>query len=187
MDTENTASKEECEKICQNNARCNAYAISEFEANCILYDNDRSNLPVKFNNYILYVLRLMEKDGYYVHKTDYYKLFTKRMTAHRAAEYCKNKEQGTLATVKSEKVNNLLLARIVEHNVWTAFIGVSDIEKEEDWRYADGSEVDYSNWSTSGGKWPSVRRDCAIITITGEWKHADCWHKDFFICQIPMF
>ncbi|KAK3879631.1 hypothetical protein Pcinc_015816 [Petrolisthes cinctipes] len=100
MDTENTASKEECEKICQTNPRCNAFAISEFEANCILYDNDRSNLPVKFNNYILYVLRLMEKDGYYVHKTDYYKLFTQRMTAHRAAEFCKQKEQGMLATVK---------------------------------------------------------------------------------------
>ncbi|KAG7154141.1 C-type lectin lectoxin-Lio3-like [Homarus americanus] len=182
------STKTECESVCSKNLECNGYAINILEKKCVLYNvKPGGTKPVQYNGYNLYILKRTEEDGYYVYGTDYIKLMIERQTPVIASKICAQ-DGGHLVSVNNKKLNNMLYNMMVKHNIWTAIIGVSDLESEGDWKYADGSSLSYTNWDWNGF-WPRKDLDCAVITITpeGSWRHASCWTLDYYFCQIPMF
>ncbi|XP_071525438.1 collectin-10-like [Panulirus ornatus] len=178
--------QKECHNKCVQDSLCNAYAISEFERWCVMYNITVGNVPVKNTGYNLYVKRRTEAEGFYLYGTQYIRFMTKqRKNGFEAREIC-TRNGGRLPSVRKQDLNDMLMNLLIKHSVWDALIGVSDFEKEGDWKYEEGDPVGFTNWHWRG-MWPRNDLNCAIITIDGTWKHTNCWAQNYFFCQIPIF
>lgn len=188
LETITVLNRETCEVACVESKTCNGFAVSVFERKCRLYDVQAGTPPVKNNGYVLYIKKKTREEGYYDIGTQYLKLMYTRTNAKDAAKICA-KEKGLLVSVRNKEIEHLLWELMIDHSVWSAYIGVSDEEEEGVWKYSDTGPVTYSNWDWNG-MWPREDLNCALIVNTQDgavWKHATCWENNFFFCQIPMF
>jgi hypothetical protein len=82
---------------------------------------------------------------------------------------------GHLASVTSKEDQDFLTA---EHKGF--WIGASNLEDFETWRWEDGSLWNYTNW---GYKQPSYRGNCAWVTWSNKWEVQDCSRMKTFYCK----
>ena len=75
------------------------------------------------------------------------------------------------------------------------WIGLSDADNEDDWKWTDGTELDldeYKNWRESQPDNYHDNEDCVVIVMTpsyphysGKWADLSCSKKRKYICENP--
>ena len=91
-------------------------------------------------------------------------------------------EQGHLASVTSEEVNDYMLRSVGQRKVW---IGANDRTKEGSWEWTDSSSFQFEDWSPGQ---PSKQRseNCVELYNTNEhqqgWNDLDCEAPLNFVC-----
>ncbi|XP_066983746.1 uncharacterized protein [Macrobrachium rosenbergii] len=189
MQTVNIMAPEDCLKYCYKHPTCDAYAVSAFERKCRMYELVPGVPPVKNNGYRIYIRMKTEDDGYYTYGTTYLKVSTTRMNALDAAKAC-GRENGNLAAIKNDDMDQMIWNIMWDMKIWKAFIGVRRPSYDMPWEYSDGTKVgDEGKWDWNG-QWPRKNYNCAMTQLTEDepfWRHTDCWEKNYFVCQIPIF
>ena len=100
-----------------------------------------------------------------------------------AAEVWCRKQGGHLAMPKSRAENYALKHLNLIHNN-EFYIGITDFEYEDEYRWLDGSYLrgDQSLWGTDEpDNW--YDEDCAVLMQNGHWGDRDCDERHFFICE----
>lgn len=99
----------------------------------------------------------------------FYKVFYENTTWHDARRRCE-RMGGHLAIVES-KAEDEFLASISRSHVW---IGATDEEEEGQWRWIDGSSLEYSNWddgepNNAPGHAAGTHEDYLMISKYAKW------------------
>ena len=102
----------------------------------------------------------------------------------QAKEFCR-KSASSLTSVHSMEENQFIsaLARAkgAEKNFW---IGLSDIEKEGNWQWEDGSNWSFSNWIPKQPNNAKGNQDCVAISSSSEqWADDPCEMQRFVVCK----
>ena len=81
---------------------------------------------------------------------------------------------------------NIMLALVFETDFW---IGFDDKATEDEFVWADGSEVSYTNWGWGepndwGTQYGFAGEDCAYIRIyDGKWNDVNCIYNKQYACK----
>nr|KAG5696185.1 hypothetical protein BaRGS_021670 [Batillaria attramentaria] len=101
---------------------------------------------------------------------------------------------GHLAIIRDPATNQFLYDKLYHdlHYGGVVFIGLTDMRKEGDWRWVDGSAATYFNWAPQQNT-PLQHnvQDCVVMDTTagGKWKDYQCAdalfvkHEHSFICE----
>uniref|UniRef100_A0A3Q3A435 CD209 antigen-like protein E n=1 Tax=Kryptolebias marmoratus TaxID=37003 RepID=A0A3Q3A435_KRYMA len=85
---------------------------------------------------------------------------------------CRNKEADLVVVDGTEEQR--FLSTLTKKSAW---IGLTDKEKEGSWKWTDGSSLTLTNWKKSqpdnGGTW-STEEDCADLQENGLWNDLSC-------------
>ncbi len=120
-----------------------------------------------------------------------YKFFAEVLTWHRAKQRCEEMG-GHLAVISSAKedryIAQMAKKKIKSPNKMDGFwLGATDEVKEGNWKWIDGSELEYTNW---GDGQPNNKGGQEHYLLY--WLHGEKWsdqpdkseqHKAFFICE----
>lgn len=92
---------------------------------------------------------------------------------------------GHLATSTSAEKNAFLVSLIGGNTVW---LGGTDEEKEDSWRWVTGEEWSYINWNSnepndSGGEDNGIGEDYLELQSSGMWNDANAAATRFYICE----
>ena len=101
----------------------------------------------------------------------YYKLLNGCATWEEAKEYCE-RIGGYLSTITSQQENDFLFEYISSQGVDSAYFGMSDSEKEGEWKWVTGEKVNYANWNSNEPNAESSNEDYAMFYwkyTTGKW------------------
>ena len=124
-----------------------------------------------------------------------YKLFTSSKTWENAKKECEKWHAG-LVKVESREENDFIKTKLLptdkEENYW---IGLSDSDNENDWKWTDGTRLDldgYKNWRGHEPDNHNGNEDCvAIVRIStdpyhyGKWSDISCSLERKYICENP--
>ena len=115
-----------------------------------------------------------------------YRIFKEQLNWHNARAKCKL-HGGDLASVTSaeekEKIRKLLSS--FTNTVWL-WIGLNDIEKEEEFVWSDGSAYSYNNWNKNEPN-GNTAENCMFSDTSAKWYDSACSRTLFFICKIPVY
>jgi len=165
---------------------CDAFAFSSLHKICQIYQVNLTENYKDLDMYQLYVLEKSEDEGYHKIGRSYIKLYDELKTASEAQDFCRSLG-GNLPAVKTGAMQRLLTDLAIKHELFAAFVGITDEAKEGAWTYmSDGSPVTYHHWAWNG-EWYRRDLNCAYMRVDGFWKHTDCGDKLYFFCEIPMF
>ncbi|XP_068017227.1 collectin-10 isoform X3 [Melanerpes formicivorus] len=120
-----------------------------------------------------------------IRETDekFYYIVKEEKNYREALLHCRDRG-GTLAMPKDEVTNTLLADYISSSGLFRAFIGLSDMEKEGQFVYADNSPLqNYSHWKAGEPHDPAGREDCVEMLSTGEWNDSECQVTIYFVCE----
>jgi len=115
---------------------------------------------------------------------------TIRKSWRESEQECENKD-GHLAAVTSLEIHNFLMKRVNKDNPHTWFwIGGSDREAENTWKWADGSPWNFTHWANESRQQPNRagnNHDCLQIFhkpfATNGWNDQSCVVYRNFICS----
>ena len=124
-----------------------------------------------------------------------YKLFTPSKAWENAKEECE-KWNASLVKVESREENDFIITKVLptdkEENYW---IGLSDSDNENDWKWTDGTRLDsdgYKNWRGPEPDNQNGNEDCVIIVRQstdpyhyGKWSDNSCSLENKYICENP--
>ena len=124
-----------------------------------------------------------------------YKLFTPSKTWENAKEECE-KWHASLVKVESREENDFIITKVLptdkEENYW---IGLSDSDNENDWKWTDGTRLDsdgYKNWRGPEPDNHNGNEDCVVIVRQstdpyhyGKWSDNSCSLEKKYICENP--
>ena len=124
-----------------------------------------------------------------------YKLFTSSKTWENAKEECEKWLAG-LVKVESREENDFIKTKLLptdkEENYW---IGLSDSDNENDWKWTDGTRLDldgYKNWRGNEPDNHNGNEDCVVIVRIstdpyhyGKWSDISCSLERKYICENP--
>ena len=120
--------------------------------------------------------------------TDWDKCFTYSVvntpkTWADAQTYCED-EGGNLVSVHSAEENDHV-AGLVSGELW---LGGSDADAEDDWRWTDGSSFSYSNWAPHQPANYGGNEDCLVINWLGiiMWNDQPCSEEKSFVCKMTI-
>ena len=100
---------------------------------------------------------------------------------HNADTFCK--ENGAhLVKIESADENSFFNNDFLvgDESNW---IGLTDAETEDVWKWSDGSQLTgYTNWQSDEPN-NYKNQDCVAITKDGEWHDAECTNTRGYICE----
>ena len=107
-------------------------------------------------------------------------------TWDEAEAFCE--ELGAGLVIVDDEEENDYLTLLGVHNHW---LGLSDVETEDEWLWVDGEEADYTNWAENQPDNAGAGENCAAIwnglvgeeQIVGEWNDGACATPLPFICE----
>ncbi|XP_042912717.1 macrophage mannose receptor 1 [Parasteatoda tepidariorum] len=114
-----------------------------------------------------------------------------RLTWEKAAQHCK-KLGGRLASIHSQELSDFLTAFVLLDVQYTSWIGLNDRDRESEYKWDDGTEVDFTNWEPSEPSGHSnPKEDCVNMVYisgrsdgrTGNWNDLECEQERELICQ----
>lgn len=117
----------------------------------------------------------------------YYYYSTETLTWFDARQYC-YELGGTLARPRTKTINDFLLGVVQPNNteVWPAWIDLTDIEQESNFRYSDGSDPSFTNWIDGEPNNTGGIEDCVTyghVTESQTWNDLNCERELRFICE----
>ncbi len=86
-----------------------------------------------------------DKDGYTNYKGHLYKVFNDEMNWFEAKQYCESLG-GHLATITSSKENEVIQNLPELRGGYNYWLGGTDLQKEDDWRWITGEKWKYTCW-----------------------------------------
>ena len=87
-----------------------------------------------------------------------------------------------LVKIESEAENEFIETKYLANGKF--WIGLTDAEKEGDWKWADGTTViGYANWNTGESSNALGEEYCARMNSKGKWGDFTCSFKVEFICE----
>ena len=96
-----------------------------------------------------------------------------------AESHCKGKK-GHLASFSSKEQQTAAISEVDPSIYW---IGLSDYEDEDQWKWSDGSSTSWMNWD--GGEPNGGRGENCAQLREGIWRDASCNDGRYFVCKIP--
>ncbi|KAH9509350.1 hypothetical protein Btru_046828 [Bulinus truncatus] len=117
-----------------------------------------------------------------------------RQRTHTLARRDCETHGGTLALVKSQTIQDFLYHTLTNDyrdfydKLW---IGLNDIDKEDEFKWEDGTPLSYSNWDGGEGpsstswshSWNHDENDCVVLDVesNGKWGEYPCDESTFLI------
>jgi hypothetical protein len=108
-----------------------------------------------------------------------YALFESRETWEQARKTCQA-HGGDLACLETEAEQRLVQALAAGQDVW---IGGSDADKEDVWKWITGDEFTYTNWAAGEPSDSSGGEDSLEMWPNGEWNDQPAHDRQPFICE----
>ena len=107
-------------------------------------------------------------------------------TWDEAALFCE--ELGAGFVIVDNQEENDFITQLGVHNHW---LGLSDVETEDEWLWVDGEEANYTNWAENQPDNAGDGEHCVVIwnglvgeeEIVGEWNDGACATPLPFICE----
>ncbi|KAL7636899.1 UNVERIFIED_CONTAM: hypothetical protein RMT77_012657 [Armadillidium vulgare] len=168
--------------------KCFAFAHSSFAMVCKLYEYTLGAAPVIDHLFTLYITKRSEKDGFFIFRSFYIKIFTHGTTAYNGQKVCEQFTKGTLVEIKDEEMNEFVGGLMLDMYLFEAFIGITDEKVEGKWTFMDdGAPVKFFQWNFKG-QWHRRDKNCASIMLAKyQWRQYNCRDHLPFICQIPFY
>lgn len=127
------------------------------------------------NGCLPYWKNFTDKCYYFSTERDFFedaKLFCERMSSHLVFINTGEEQQW----IKKQMV--------AKENYW---IGLTDLERENEWRWLDGTFPEYKNWKAgqpdNWGHGHGPGEDCAGLINLGQWNDFQCEDMNHFICE----
>ena len=102
---------------------------------------------------------------------------------------CK-KMKGRLAVIHNENRNQFIQHKVVTDpdTLHKVYIGLNDSEQEGDWRWSDGSKLDYANWRAGEPNNHGGHEDYTVMHAEGKWNDVPGSHpwRVGFVCEWPV-
>ena len=124
-----------------------------------------------------------------------YKSFRSPKTWENAKEECE-KWNASLVKIESREENDFIKTKVTQtHTSDDYWIGLSDSDREDDWKWTDGTQLDqdgYKNWADNQPDNYLNNEHCVVILIrtkefspelNGKWNDQPCSNGMYFICQ----
>lgn len=103
-----------------------------------------------------------------------------------AQDQCATSFGGTLVAVDSA-AENMELTALGDPKLTAMWLGLSDLEREGVFVWAEGSPLAYSNWNKGEPNDAMANEDCAqLVRPAGVWNDLDCITPLPFICEVPL-
>ncbi|XP_038078467.1 macrophage mannose receptor 1-like [Patiria miniata] len=110
-------------------------------------------------------------------------LAQERRDWNQAEEFC-HERGGHLASIHSEDDNNYILNLIGDNLVGQSYwIGLREYAVEGDYKWCDGSAVDYTRWRPNEPNDGGGSEQCAELKPDGTWNDENCGEAVPFICM----
>ncbi len=93
---------------------------------------------------------------------------------------------GTLARIDRDEENEFITQALKEKDCLEAFIGISDVEQDQLFKWTDGSRPSYKNWSRNSVSFTG-QLDCGYLAAwsDGAWFLASRWTAIPFVMSVP--
>ncbi|KAH0617473.1 hypothetical protein JD844_015753 [Phrynosoma platyrhinos] len=115
----------------------------------------------------------------------YYYIVQEEKNYKEALIHCRIRD-GSLAMPKDEASNAVISDYISKSGLFRVFIGLSDLEKEGQFMYADHTPLqNYSNWKDGEPQDVTGEEDCVEMLSTGKWNDTECHLTMYFVCEFP--
>ncbi|XP_022109148.1 macrophage mannose receptor 1-like [Acanthaster planci] len=125
---------------------------------------------------------------WYLRGTDCYYislLVQERRDWNQAEEYCHQKG-GHLVSIHSADENNYILRLIGDNLVGQSYwIGLREYAVEGDYKWSDGSVVDYARWANNEPNDADGSEQCVQMWAEGTWNDQNCGESLPFVCKKP--
>ena len=114
-------------------------------------------------------------------QTSQYAVFSSAKSWQHAEEFCRSMD-AHLAKIESRDESLSVKSLLIDLNSRGVYwIGLSDIEVENDWKWSDGSSLGpYNPWASDSPGSPSA--DCVCI-YRRPWHFRPCLNRQKFICE----
>ncbi|GFX01080.1 versican core protein [Trichonephila clavipes] len=115
-----------------------------------------------------------------------------RLTWEMAAENCKEEYNGNLVTIHSQELQDFLMTFLGLSAQGSIWIGLHDRMNETDYKWEDGSPVNYTNWEPMEPTGLNddkedctemIHRSGRVHGKPGQWNDINCEHEKLFMCQ----
>ncbi|MBN2803933.1 MAG: hypothetical protein JXR91_12645 [Deltaproteobacteria bacterium] len=83
-----------------------------------------------------------------------------------------------LATINTA-TENIFVGSLITVPAW---VGASEIDIEENWQWLDGSEFNYTNWTT-GAPNNQTNLSCLEFLMSGKWDESYCTQAKSYVCE----
>ena len=120
------------------------------------------------------------QEGWEKNGTHCYYWSSNKMNWTEAEDFCKMKG-AHLASVTSSAINDYVLEGKARRDLIHLWIGGTDAEVENVWKWTDCSSWEFSFWDT--GEPNNFGPTCLVYRPNNKWDDWKCFNKDRFLCS----
>ncbi|XP_019386285.1 PREDICTED: regenerating islet-derived protein 4 isoform X2 [Crocodylus porosus] len=123
--------------------------------------------------------------GWYYSKTSCFRYFQSQRSWADAEAYCQSLKEGAHLPCLHEAKDLQYIAQTISYYQQTrpVWIGLNDSQKNQDWKWLDGSTYKSTSWLSASG---SHNGSCAKLSQDygfKKWSGADCREAHPFVCK----